>query len=133
MYFFVERMEQLSDLHKILQNKGKNELQFICLDRVDKNELVRIYIMEYNEKNYNNRVIQINLKSYSYEKEILMNFFYNLAYDILGIINANNKEKKLCSIIENVYKYLLRTGLVKLLDKLIFTFYNLSIQQSDNL
>lgn len=57
-----------------------------------------------------------------------MNFFYNLAYDILGIINANNKEKKLCSIIENVYKYLLRTGLVKLLDKLIFTFYNLSIQ-----
>lgn len=57
MYFFVERMEQLSDLHKILQNKGKNELQFICLDRVDKNELVRIYIMEYNEKNYNNRVI----------------------------------------------------------------------------
>lgn len=129
MYFFVERMEQLSDLHKILQNKGKNELQFICLDRVDKNELVRIYIMEYNEKNYNNRVIQINLKSY----EILMNFFYNLAYDILGIINANNKEKKLCSIIENVYKYLLRTGLVKLLDKLIFTFYNSSIQQSDNL
>lgn len=129
MYFFVERIEQLSDLHKILQNKGKNELQFICLDRVDKNELVRIYIMEYNEKNYNNRVIQINLKSY----EILMNFFYNLAYDILGIINANNKEKKLCSIIENVYKYLLRTGLVKLLDKLIFTFYNSSIQQSDNL
>lgn len=57
MYFFVERIEQLSDLHKILQNKGKNELQFICLDRVDKNELVRIYIMEYNEKNYNNRVI----------------------------------------------------------------------------
>lgn len=57
-----------------------------------------------------------------------MNFFYNLAYDILGIINANNKEKKLCSIIENVYKYLLRTGLVKLLDKLIFTFYNSSIQ-----
>lgn len=57
-----------------------------------------------------------------------MNFFYNLPCDTLGIINVNNKEKKLCSIIEDVYKYLLKTGLVKQSDKLTFIFNNSSIQ-----
>lgn len=60
--------------------------------------------------------------------EIFMNFFYNLPCDTLGIINVNNKKKKLCSIIEDVYKYLLRTGLVKQSDKLTFIFNNSSIQ-----
>lgn len=127
-------MEQLSDFFKMLQNKDKNKSQFIyisSLGRVSKSELVRKYIVEYSKKSYDNRIIQIyreNAKSY----EIFMNFFYNLPCDTLGIINVNNKEKKLCSIIEDVYKYLLRTGLVKQSDKLTFIFNNSSIQQSDN-
>ena len=57
---FVERMEQLSDFFKMLQNKDKNKSQFIyisSLGRVSKSELVRKYIVEYSKKSYDNRII----------------------------------------------------------------------------
>ncbi|XP_017763576.1 PREDICTED: uncharacterized protein LOC108553263 [Eufriesea mexicana] len=122
---FVGRDKELSDLHNILQNRSENIPKFVCvsgLGGVGKSELVRRYINQYSQE-YDNKIIWINVESY----QTLVESFHRLASDKLGVstINADNKEKKICSIVEDVYKLLSAS-------KCLFIFDNAVKYKSEN-
>ncbi|MCL2322973.1 MAG: tetratricopeptide repeat protein, partial [Oscillospiraceae bacterium] len=103
---FTGRVEQLDNLHRILQGEGKTLISQVIsmsgLGGVGKSELARKYINKYSQK-YDNKVAWINAESY----QTLVESFRRLACDKLRIStkNANKEEKEISSIVEDVYKF----------------------------
>ncbi|XP_008207241.1 uncharacterized protein LOC100678007 [Nasonia vitripennis] len=104
---FTGRTEFLNNLHTIIRAKDTKDekSQFVCvsgLGGVGKSELARKYVSEYSQ-DYDNKIVWINAESY----ETLADSFRRLACDQLKIstLNADNKEKKLNSTVEDVYAF----------------------------
>ncbi|XP_008207240.1 uncharacterized protein LOC103316246 [Nasonia vitripennis] len=104
---FLGRTEFLKNLHELMCSKNAKDekSQFVCvsgLGGVGKSELARKYVSEYSQ-DYDNKIVWINAESY----ETLADSFRRLACDQLKIstLNADNKEKKLNSTVEDVYAF----------------------------
>ncbi|XP_044726875.1 uncharacterized protein LOC123290678 [Chrysoperla carnea] len=103
---FIGRAEQLDNLHRVLKGEEKTVMPQVIsisgLGGVGKSELAKKYINKYSQ-HYDNKVVWINAESY----QTLVESFRRLACDKLRIStkNANGEEKKISSIIEDVYTF----------------------------